>query len=76
MIPTYLMAIVVEQVARLSSKVPEERVIVEQMARLREILRESAGHRHVTEFAEVMARGVMEDAKGRIMSKTQVMQNP
>lgn len=56
MIPTYLMAIVVEQVARLSSKVPEERVIVEQMARLREILRESAGYRHVTEFAEVVAR--------------------
>ena len=76
MIPTYLMAGVVEQVARLSSKVPEERVIVEQMARMREILRESAGYRHVTEFAEVVAREVMQDEKGRIRSKTQVMQNP
>jgi hypothetical protein len=76
MIPTYLMAIVVEQISRLSSKVPEERVIVEQMARLREILQESSEYNHVREFVEVVAKEVMHDDKGRMLSKTQFIQNP
>ena len=70
------MAIVVEQISRLSSKVPEERVIVEQMARLREILQESSEYNHVREFVEVVAKEVMHDDKGRMLSKTQFMQNP
>jgi hypothetical protein len=46
------------------------------MARLREILQESSEYNHVREFVEVMAKEVMFDEKGRILSKTQFMQNP
>ena len=46
------------------------------MARLREILQESSEYNHVIEFVEVMAKEVMFDEKGRILSKTQFMQNP